>query len=78
MGRFLKRFIQGMGAAMDLSGSSIRANHPTRFIRLGSPADDADAIRGDFEMVGNDLRKAMLSIDVEKQAPTHSRVETFR
>lgn len=76
MGRFLKSFFYGMGSALDLGGTSLRSNHPAKTIRMGSPDDDAEAIRGDFEKVGNDMRKAMLSVDVETKASSYSRVET--
>lgn len=66
MGRFLRHLIMGAGSILDLTGqASGHSSVRLREIRPDGPQADAEAIRGDFLKVGNDLRKAMLSFDVE-------------
>lgn len=45
-------FLQGMGSIFNIFGD----NTP---VKVGGFADDIEALRGDWQKIGNDMRKAM-------------------
>jgi len=70
MGKFLKSFfshpfVWGIGSVLDLRGSPMRRYRPRR--PMPKRLSDEEALRQDWEKVGNDIRKAM-AMEAEHQA----------
>lgn len=64
MGNLFKNLIAGVSTLIDLGATQARI--PQIQVRIPAYPSDAEAMRGDFEAVGNDLRNAMLSVHVEE------------
>lgn len=58
-----RRLLRGVGSIIDLFGT----RPPARPGLRGGPAADAEAIAGDWQEVGNDLRRAMARVADEER-----------
>jgi hypothetical protein len=59
---------EGMAGLMDLSGEQTR-------VKLKGPADDAEALRRDWEAVGNDLWKVLEEAGIKRDGTDKSSVD---
>lgn len=61
-----RAFWEGFGRAFDLFGTSYSPRKPKLFpYKNGDASSDAEAIRKDWEVIGEDLRTAMEKLDQE-------------
>jgi hypothetical protein len=56
-----RAFFHGFGSVLDLSGSSFTSSLPARYHRL--PESDAEAIRSDWDAVGEDFKQVFGDLD---------------
>lgn len=61
MTQILRNLLLGMGRMFDFSGSRLSSDRQASMERLARIVNrsDSEALRGDFEQVGQNLRKAM-------------------
>lgn len=63
MSELLKSFFRGMGQAIDLGGTMA----PRPQAKLRTVQTDTEALRGDWQRVGNDMRVALQQIEPQKK-----------